>query len=199
MIQFDEKTHTYTLDGVEIPSVTHICRFLAYDYKSDRPWLAAEAARRGTAIHEACALIDYGEEPEETPEISGYLKAYRRFLSDYQPDWELIEHPMGDIELGYAGTLDRYGVIGDRPCILDIKTGQIHPASVQAQLTAYKFLFPHEYNSIRLFALKLCNGGTYVLIEFEPDYVLFSYCLYINRVVERKKKRYERRTDPLQL
>ena len=191
MIQFDEKSHTYTLDGVELPSVTHICRFLAYDYKSSRPWLAAEAARRGTAIHEACALIDYGEEPEETPEISGYLKAYRRFLSDYQPDWELIEHPMGDIELGYAGTLDRYGVIGDRPCILDIKTGQIHPASVQAQLTAYKFLFPHEYNSIRLFALKLCNDGTYVLIEFEPDYVLFSYCLYINRVVERKKKRYE--------
>ena len=93
MIQFDEKSHTYTLDGVELPSVTHICRFLAYDYKSDKPWLAETAARRGTAVHEACALIDYGETPEETPEIAGYLKAYRRFLKDYRPDWELIEHP----------------------------------------------------------------------------------------------------------
>lgn len=50
-----------------------------------------------TAVHEACALIDYGEEPEESAQIAGYLKAYRRFLKDYRPDWELIEHPMGTL------------------------------------------------------------------------------------------------------
>ena len=71
MIQFHEASHTYTLDGVDLPSVTHICRFLAYDYKSDKPWLAEAAARRGTAVHEACALIDYGEEPEESAQIAG--------------------------------------------------------------------------------------------------------------------------------
>ena len=68
MLTFDEATHTYTLDGIQLPSVTEVTRFCAYDYKSDRPWLAEAAARRGTAVHEACALIDYGEEPEETPE-----------------------------------------------------------------------------------------------------------------------------------
>ena len=47
MIQFDEKSHTYTLDGVELPSVTHICRFLAYDYKSDKPWLAETGGNAG--------------------------------------------------------------------------------------------------------------------------------------------------------
>lgn len=103
MIQFNEATHTYTKNGVILPSVTEITRFLAYDYKTDRPWLAEEAARRGTAVHEACMLMDYGEEPEELPEIAGYLTAYRRFLADYRPDWTLIEHPMGSVGMGYAG------------------------------------------------------------------------------------------------
>ena len=49
MLTFDEATHTYTLDGIQLPSVTEVTRFCAYDYKSDRPWLAEPAARRGTA------------------------------------------------------------------------------------------------------------------------------------------------------
>ena len=57
MLTFDEATHTYTLDGIRLPSVTEVTRFCAYDYRSDRPWLAEAAARRGTAVHEACALI----------------------------------------------------------------------------------------------------------------------------------------------
>ena len=86
-ITFYAENHQYYIDGVEVPSVTTVCRFLAYDQKSDKPWLAREAADRGTRIHAACAMIDYGEEPEEDFEIAGYLKAYRRFLKDYRPDW----------------------------------------------------------------------------------------------------------------
>ena len=58
MIQFHEASHTYTLDGVDLPSVTHICRFLAYDYKSDKPWLAEAAARRGTAVQRLSAVFE---------------------------------------------------------------------------------------------------------------------------------------------
>ena len=90
---FFDQGHKYTLDGEELPSVTTITRFLSYDYKSDSPWLAQAAARRGSDVHAACAMLDYGEEPETDPEISGYLKAYLRFLMDYQPDWEGIETP----------------------------------------------------------------------------------------------------------
>ena len=72
-ITFDEAAHRYTVDGVEVPSVTEVCRFLSVDQKSDRPWLAKVAADRGTRVHAACAAIDYGLEPEEDAEISGYL------------------------------------------------------------------------------------------------------------------------------
>ena len=192
MIQFDEKTHTYTLDGTELPSVTHICRFLAYDYKSDRPWIAEAAARRGTAVHEACALIDYGEEPKETPEIAGYLKAYRRFLKDYRPDWELIEHPMGDLELGCAGTLDRYGTLYDgRRCLLDIKTGQLHAPSLRAQLTAYSDLLGRERPCLPvplLYALQLRRDGTYDLQQVLYDPEILRACFFMNQAAERKKR-----------
>lgn len=192
MLTFDEATHTYTLCGIRLPSVTEITRFCAYDYKSDRPWLAEAAAIQGTAVHEACALIDYGEDPEETPEIAGYLKAYRRFLADYKPEWKLIEHPIGSILLGYAGTLDRFGTIDGAPAILDIKTGQLHDAALSAQLTAYAelrqtetFLLPPEP---ALYALKLSNDGTYILKRVEHRLVLLNACITLHHATERKKR-----------
>lgn len=201
MLTFDEATHTYTLDGIQLPSVTEVTRFCAYDYKSDRPWLAEAAARRGTAVHEACALIDYGEDPEETPEIAGYLKAYRRFLADYKPEWELIEHPMGNLEIGVAGTMDRFGTMnpapeisyGLAPVILDIKTGELHNAALSAQLTGYDLLLWAELEGYKfhpplLLALKLSKDGTYILRMSQSNRELFDACLTLHKATERKKR-----------
>lgn len=191
MIQFDEKSHTYTLDGVELPSVTHICRFLAYDYKSDRPWLAAEAARRGTAVHEACALIDYGEEPEETPEIAGYLKAYRRFLADYRPDWEGIETPLFvcDDWYKFAGTPDRWGKMSGKLALFDIKSGTVHVPYVSAQLCGYGLMLLAMGRDIRSFyTLRLDKSGVYELTPTEPDLDLLEACITLHNATERKKR-----------
>ena len=191
MIQFDEKSHTYTLDGVELPSVTHICRFLAYDYKSDRPWLAAEAARRGTAVHEACALIDYGEEPEETPEIAGYLKAYRRFLKDCRPDWEGIETPLFvcDDWYKFAGTPDRWGKMSGKLTLLDIKSGTVHVPYVSAQLCGYGLMLLAMGRDIRSFyTLRLDKSGVYELTPTEPDLDLLEACITLHNATERKKR-----------
>lgn len=189
MIQFDEKTHTYTLAGTELPSVTTICRFLAYDYKSDRPWLAEAAARRGTAIHEACALIDYGEEPEETPEIAGYLTAYRRFLRDYRPEWRGIERPLGDLLLGFAGTPDRFGIIGGRRVLVDIKTGRLHVPAVSAQLWGYETLLATaDFDAIQAdYALRLDKSGIYELRPIDPSYPLFTACSLLHDATTTKK------------
>ena len=51
-VHFDPERHIYTVDGVQIPSVTEVCRFLAYDYKSSQPWLAEAAARRALGLTE---------------------------------------------------------------------------------------------------------------------------------------------------
>ena len=188
-ITFDAENHQYYIDGVEVPSVTTVCRFLSYDQKSDKPWLARVAADRGTRIHAACAMIDYGEEPEEDFETAGYLKAYRRFLKDYRPDWEGIEYTVGDAQLGLAGTIDRFGTLYDgRSCILDIKTGsQLHDAPLRAQLTGYQWLLPPHFTAKYLYALQLSKDGTYHLREVRQDDELLNACIYINNAVERKK------------
>lgn len=191
-ITFDAENHQYYIDGVEVPSVTTVCRFLAYDQKSEKPWLARVAADRGTRVHEACAMIDYGEEPEEDFETAGYLKAYRRFLKDYRPDWEGIEYIAGDTLLGIAGTIDRFGTLYDgRTCILDIKTGsQLHDAPLRAQLTGYKRLlaldrgFYPEY----LYALQLSKDGTYTMVDVRQDDELLNACMFIHNAVRRKIK-----------
>ena len=191
-ITFDAENHQYYIDGVEVPSVTTVCRFLAYDQKSDKPWLARVAADRGTRIHAACAAIDYGLYPEETDDISGYMKAYRRFLKDYRPDWEGIEYTVGSAEIGMAGTIDRFGTLYDgRTCILDIKTGsQLHDAPLRAQLTGYKRLlaldrcFYPEY----LYALQLSKDGTYTMVDVRQDDELLNACMFIHNAVRRKIK-----------
>lgn len=191
-VLFDPNTHTYTVDGIRLPSVTEITRFLSFDYKSDKPWLAQIAAHRGTAVHEACMLIDYGEEPEETPETSGYLKAYRRFLADYQPEWELIEHPMGSIDLGYAGSLDRMGHMCGNRVLLDIKTGStLHHSAIQAQLGGYWWLLlDQEGKSVEaLYALRLDKSGIYELVQEPNGDHLFDACMILHKATERKKRR----------
>ena len=191
-ITFDAENHQYYIDGVEVPSVTTVCRFLAYDQKSDKPWLARVAADRGTRIHAACAMIDYGEKPEEDFETAGYLKAYRRFLKDYRPDWEGIEYTVGDAQLGLAGTIDRFGTLYDgRTCILDIKTGsQLHDAPLRAQLTGYKRLLAlgRDFYPKYLYALQLSKDGTYTMVDVRQDDELLNACMFIHNAVRRKIK-----------
>lgn len=182
---FFDQGHKYTLDGEELPSVTTITRFLSYDYKSDSPWLAPAAARRGSDVHAACAMLDYGEEPETDPEISGYLKAYLRFLMDYQPDWEGIETPLYDPGMLFAGTPDRWGHINGRRVLVDIKTGVVHRHAVSAQLAGYELLIggfaPEE-----TYALRLDKSGVYELIPIRADADLFLWCFNIHRALKRR-------------
>ena len=190
---FNPISHKYTLDGIELPSVTQITRFLSYDYKSAQPWLAQIAAERGRAAHEACMRIDYGEEPEETPEIVGFLVAYRRFLADYSPRWDGIERPLASLELGYAGTADRYGTIGGKRCIVDIKTGQRHIPALAAQLDGYRILMDgYRFFAGRLYGLYLRRDGTYEMCGCDTTNATFMACMTLHKAAESAKRRSKR-------
>lgn len=198
-VQFDEATHTYTLDGKELPSVTHIIRYLAVDKANNAdPNMALIARERGSAVHEATVMYDYsGEIPDDFPaEYAPYLEAYVQFVRDYKPGWELIEHQMGNKTLGYAGTLDRFGVIDNEWCILDIKTSyKVDIPSLSAQLTAYHDLLLNEQferlenAKIRHLGLQLMRTGKYRLYETdcEKGSDLFYSCRRIYKTMEQMK------------
>lgn len=194
-VVFDEQSHTYTVDGVKLPSVTHIIRFLHYDTAVNaKPWLRDIAANRGSRIHAYTAMLDYGEPLDELDidfDCIGYVKAYRRFLEDYKPQWCGIETVLGNLELGYAGTCDRYGEVDGLKTILDIKTGSmVHGPSVAAQIEGYWHLLHREKGfSANNYAVLLLNkDGTYKYIDrLEDDFqILFDECLEIHKALNRK-------------
>lgn len=190
---FDEATHTYYINGVSVPSVTEITRFLQYDTAQNaKPWLRDEAARRGTDIHAMTVWEDYGENPDNEIDVaySGYIMAYRRFLADFKPEWVGIEKMVGSESLGYAGTIDRYGYIFGVPCVLDIKTGGYHKQAITAQLTGYHRLLSFECGFIpeKHYGLYLHKDGTPELKEFDADPELFNACVTINKRFYRERK-----------
>ena len=144
---FEESTHTYTLDGVVIPSVTEICAPITCG-KYPPVGVVQQAAARGTRVHELCALDDMDALPDEIETgLVGYVKAWAAFCRDYKPVWRHIELPLcGEIDPGqpFAGTLDRIGDIDGRTRVVDIKTAASldRPAKVALceQITGYEWL-----------------------------------------------------------
>ena len=144
---FDEATHTYTLDGAVIPSVTEICAPITCG-KYPPVGVVQQAAARGTRVHELCALYDMDALPDEIEaELVGYVKAWAAFCRDYKPVWTHIELPLYGVTntgLPFAGTLDRIGEIDGQTRVVDIKTTASldRPAKVALceQITGYEWL-----------------------------------------------------------
>ena len=187
MIHFDEATHTYSLDGKKLPSVTEICGLLN-NWGDINPAILMQAARRGTVVHEYCELVDYGVDEdgiECEPELAGYVIAYMRFLRDYKPLWEMVEQKVCSDQFGFAGTLDRFGTIDGKPVLLDIKTsssvGKLQKIIWACQLSAYVLLLAKEGQDVKRWNLVLKRDGKYQIIdasESEKKYAFSGFSLF---------------------
>lgn len=191
-LQFDPATHTYTLGGHVLPSVTQVLGILQSDYSGVPREVVEAAGRRGTAVH---ALLENDEdislivestkkqhiaphpsgwkaatrqklEQRTGQNLDGYVDAARRFVCDSgfstTVSEQLAYHPV----YKYAGRLDRAGTlrINGNLAIVDWKTGIITP-TVRLQLAAYANLLkdPRKY---RRLAVKLNCNGTYKVHEY---------------------------------
>lgn len=138
---FDEPSHTYTLDGVRIPSVTQILSF-GQDLSRIPEWTSL----RGTAFHLCTEWDDDGtlDESSVDPMVRPHLDAYRAWKRATRPlflDTEI--RVWGDIDgLRFAGTIDRvYAGPRNKPALLDLKSGQPrkdHGAQLAAYAVAYE-------------------------------------------------------------
>ncbi len=120
----------------------------AIKWMKDSRWSKlGDAAARGTDVHRVAEALHLGEVVEHDEAISGYVEQYRRFLSDFRPEFELAEAPVYNLTHRYAGTLDGVAVIDGKRVVVDIKTtahgpnsGKSRPpfAEVALQLTLYR-------------------------------------------------------------
>lgn len=157
MIQFDPATHTYTLDGTRLVSVTQALKAAGI---IDDTWYSSEACLRGTYVAQATELADRGELDEENldPALKPYVDAWKGFLLDTGCRVVTIESPVWSSLFGYAGTLDRVVNFGHGiDCIVDIKTGGVEDWH-QLQTAAYQLAL--EMPADRM-AVYLRDDGTY--------------------------------------
>lgn len=172
VVTYDDATHTYCIGGERVPSVTEIAGLVtAQKYGGNVGGALTQAAQRGTAIHEYTELIDYGvglEDMEIYPESAPYIQAYTSFLRDYSPQWLYIERIVSNATEGYAGRLDRLGIIDGSPVVVDLKTGgatdRLTRIKWAVQLEGYRRAMP-EYRGAKRMTLLLRNNGKYTIYD----------------------------------
>jgi hypothetical protein len=192
---FDTATHCYTLAGVRLPNVTRVIEAAGltnYDFLGA---LREEYLARGRAVHEATHRDDNHDLAEESvsPEILGFVEAWRRFRRDFGFVPRLIEHRVCNRQYGYAGTLDRVGSVRDgSEFLVDIKTG-VAPAAVAIQLAAYAGCFMHPRSRLRR-CVELHADATYKVIpyqasDFQRDFNEFLAALETYKTKEEERCR----------
>lgn len=215
-IDFDPEKHEYSVGGVKIPSVSEILAPLSADrYDGLNPWMLKAAAAKGTAVHEATEMIDYGIEPEEDPELEPYLLAYQTFLLEHDVEWRMIERIVnynrgidGELPI-YAGTVDRYGMLDGELAVVDIKTYASMSTDAMLNASCQTVLYRdaiehHEVFSlndppiIRRYILHLRKDGSYRLIdlvkfdrerEFDSGSVAWQLCIVNQQLRNARKNR----------
>ena len=193
---FYDDSHTYTVDGQEVPSVSELTRFLTRELYNDAPqYFLDQAAKRGTSVHKATEALDKFGTVEIDDEFAGFVKAYVSFLKEHDVSWDNIEWPVcsKDNEMPYAGTIDRVGTLDGKIVILDIKTtaniSGLHKLCYTAQLNLYKLAVKEEKPVEGLWVLQLKKDGTYKLIPLEENEELAKACLTMHYAIQKTKRK----------
>ena len=172
-LEFDDRKHQYSVNGVVIPSVSEIIGPITYTQYSVQQNAVDQAAHRGTTVHALTELYDRGDLEEESTIASDealYLMAWIKFLHDYQPKWEFIEMPLACRT--FAGTIDRIGTIDGQLAIVDIKTtssmDRVHKIALACQIAGYWDLCQLNDIDVKYWnsmGVQLKKDGTYTVHE----------------------------------
>lgn len=194
-IKFDEKTHKYFLDGKEIPSVSELCQPISKMIYGDIDEATLQrAAERGTAVHKATEELDRMWKTEVDEDYSGYIEAYKKFYSENEVEWEMIEEIVYTQD--YAGRIDRFGTINGIKCIVDIKTSSQIAAKTRklyrAALVLYNkaLLYCKGESAFLLYILHLKKDGNYKLIEIKrnkrDEHKIINALITLNKLMKEK-------------
>lgn len=192
---FFDKGHKYTVDGQELPSVSELCRFLSREIYGDiNQYTLDNAADRGTRVHKATESLDLYGKVDVDDDILPYVNAYLKFRGEHNVKWEKVEYAAYHPDDGYAGTIDRYGLVDGKRALVDFKTTYtVHKPLCAASLNFYRrILEAHSMAVDVLYILHLKRDGSYRLVEFQVDDVLPLALLTLHRTLQKKgRKKHE--------
>lgn len=163
-LHFEEKGHTYTVNGQLYPSVSTLMRPLSEaHYEGIDMSVLAKAAERGTIVHNAIEnFILFGIEDID-PQYEGYFLAFKKWWKEVNPVALGSECAVYHRVLQYAGTADLPVVIGGQKILVDVKTSaNVNRMLTGIQLEAYDKAFEsHGFTFDGKAILHLKKDGKY--------------------------------------
>lgn len=188
---FFDQNHKYTLDGVELPSVSELCRFLSREvYGTVAQYTLDQAAERGTKVHKACEALDVYGKVEVSEDFLPYVNAYLQFRREHDVKWNKVEQSIAHQSERYAGTVDRYGTLDGVKVLVDLKTTYtVHKRLAIAQLNLYRWMIEAEGHPVeKQYILHLKKDG-YKLVEIEKNDDVPRALLTLHRLMEKKRRK----------
>ena len=163
-LELEEGTHTYRLDGQELPSVSKIMEPLTKAaYETIPISVLNRAAERGTAVHSAIENYNIFGIDTIDDRFDGYFKAYKNWFEIRCPEILFSEHKMYHPVMMYAGTADLVCVIEGEKYLVDFKTSsKVIDKNYRVQLEAYRqALKSWGIDVAKKMVLHLLSDGTY--------------------------------------
>lgn len=160
-------------------SVSQVCEVLS----GGNGYANQAAMQRGTDVHLLFALTlgayaGHCAMPEIPEEYGGYHAAILQWITDWTPKPTMLEETLKHQTLGYAGTLDFAGLVGQDFGVLDLKTGA--PARWHSvQVCAYQKMLGR---AAKQWLLYLDPEGTYKQVAVKPsarDWAAFQNALSV--------------------
>lgn len=171
--QFDELTHTYFLGDLVIPGIHEVLEFSGIVDQG----VNYQALARGKAVHAACHYLDENDLDWKSlsDELIPYVLAYEKFLKDMKPVWRYVEKRLVNTDLAYACTIDREGLLGKTPSVVEIKTGS-YRGWYDLQTSAQDMALPRLTRQRERYVLLLRKDATYDLkpCRDQQDYAIWQ-------------------------
>jgi len=147
-LEYDDKAHSYKVEGVKVPSVTRVVdgcfpkdltHWALSIGQEEYDKVISEALEVGNDTHQWIEhYINYGHacaEPEDY--ISKSVNAFLDWTTEYNPEWVDAERKIYCDKYKYAGTVDAVAKINGRVCVIDFKTSKKVYKPYHLQVTAY--------------------------------------------------------------
>lgn len=171
-LTFDDATHIYRLDGVEIPSVSRIMEPLkSATYAGVSEKTLQRAANRGTSAHNSIENYIKFSIEDVHPEHRPYFDAFLEWWAKNNPVVVGSEIRVYHKILRYGGTIDLLCYIGDKLTLIDFKTTySVSDMSCGVQLEAYeKALASHDIFVDQKMILHLKKDGKHKELPYPAN------------------------------
>lgn len=171
-LDFEERAHTYRLNGMVIPSVTTIMKPISdAEYKGISQQTLDVAASKGTSVHEAVENWVKFRVEDIQPEFKPYFDAFLDWVDKFKPVFIGSEVRMYHRLLGYAGTVDLLVLIDGKLTLIDVKsTYNVIEKACGLQLEAYaQALASHGIKVEQKMILHLTRDGKHREVWFAAN------------------------------